>query len=183
MTDFETDSPFPPAKSGGATGVKLLLLFLLAAYFGFVVYLWNNDRGLEIGKSEFAGQKAPDFTVTTLDGVTLQLSALKGKRVVVDLWATWCGPCRMEIPHFERISKESADVVVIGVSNEDEQTLRPFVESMGITYHIASANLPAPYGTVSAIPTTFFIDREGNIDNVAVGYHDYPQLRRYALGE
>jgi peroxiredoxin len=182
MSDDEKYAPFPPAKSGAGSGVKMVLIALLLAYVGFVAYLRNKDQG-DFPESKLAGTKAPDFTVRTLSGTELRLSDLKGKRVVVDMWATWCSPCVQEIPHFNRIAEESSEVVVIGVSEEDEATLKAFADQMGMTYHVASAKLPAPYGAVNAYPTTFFIDREGNFDNVAVGYHDYSELKRMALGK
>ncbi len=146
-------------------------------------------RGAGAGKNEFErwkGVAAPDLTVTTLDGKTLQLSELKGRRVVVDFWATWCPPCVMEIPHFIKLSSEipADELVIVGISSEEEDTLRPFVKKKGINYPIASADsFPAPYSDVSAIPTTFFIDRKGIIQEVLVGYHDFDKLKQHALAE
>jgi peroxiredoxin len=136
--------------------------------------------------AEWQGALAPNFSVTTLDGQTLQLSELKGKRVVLDFWATWCPPCVMEIPHFIKLrSENSADeLVLVGISSEDENTLKSFVKKKGINYPIASADdLPSPYSEVTSIPTTFFIDRNGVIQSVLVGYHDLEVLKSHALAE
>ncbi len=133
---------------------------------------------------KWEGVLAPDFSVTTLDGQTLKLSELKGKRVVLDFWATWCPPCVKEIPHFIQLRKETpaTDLVIVGISNEDADTLKPFVKQKGINYPIASAaDLPAPYRDVTSIPTTFFLDRRGVIQKVAVGYHDLDDLKVNAL--
>jgi peroxiredoxin len=130
------------------------------------------------------GVLAPDFSVTTLDGKTIKLSELKGKRVVLDFWATWCPPCRKEIPHFIKLANEASpdELVIIGISSEDADTLKAFVKKNGINYPIASADeLPSPYTDVTGIPTTFFIDRRGVIQNVLVGYHDFDQLKAHAL--
>ena len=132
------------------------------------------------------GVAAPDISVTTLDGQTLKLSELKGKRVVLDFWATWCPPCVQEIPHFIKLRSEAAadQVAIVGISSEDTATLKSFVKKKGINYPIASADdLPAPYKDVSGIPTTFFIDRKGIIQNVFVGYHDFDNLKTHALAE
>lgn len=135
---------------------------------------------------DWKGVAAPDFSVTTLDGKTIQLSELKGKRVIVDFWATWCPPCVREIPHFIKLKSESSadELVLVGISSEDEDTLKSFVKKKGINYSIASAdNLPAPYDEVRSIPTTFFIDRKGIIQEVLIGYHDFGKLKSQALAD
>ena len=135
---------------------------------------------------DWLGVAAPDISVTALDGQTLKLSELKGKRVVLDFWATWCPPCVQEIPHFIKLRSEAAadQVAIVGISSEDTATLKSFVKKKGINYPIASADgLPAPYKDVSGIPTTFFIDRKGVIQNVFVGYHDFDNLKTHALAE
>jgi len=135
---------------------------------------------------EWIGREVPDFTVTTLEGKQLQPSEWRGRRVVLDFWATWCPPCRLEIPHFIRLANENSqdELLIIGVSSEDEQTLKEFVEKEGINYPIVSANdLPAPFDAIEAIPTTFFIDRNGLIQNVVVGYHDFEPLKELAIAE
>jgi peroxiredoxin len=135
---------------------------------------------------DWKGVAAPDFSVTTLDGKTVQLSELKGKRVIVDFWATWCPPCVREIPHFIKLNSESPadELAIVGISSEDENTLKSFVKKKGINYSIASADhLPAPYDEVRSIPTTFFIDRKGIIQDVLVGYHDFGKLKTHALAD
>ncbi|MGA2603523.1 MAG: redoxin domain-containing protein [Verrucomicrobiia bacterium] len=174
-------------------GFSLSVFGLLASigfgvlYFEFFKHFqaaMESASGTDLAQWE--GVTAPDFTVTALDGTKTTLSALKGKRVVLDFWATWCPPCRKEIPHFVRLTKETSrdDVVIIGISSEEEKTLRSFVGKNGMNYPVASAtNLPAPYESVESIPTTFFIDRHGVIQKVAVGYHDFDSLKEQALNK
>jgi peroxiredoxin len=139
-------------------------------------------------RTEWQGAQAPDFTVTDLDGREIRLSDLRGKRVIVDFWATWCPPCIMEIPHFVRLAEESDtnDLVIIGISSEKKDLLADFVADNDVNYHIASAeirDLPSPYKDIRAIPTTFFVDRNGVIQNVFQGYHDYDTIRDTALAD
>lgn len=132
---------------------------------------------------EWKGATAPDFTLTSLEGQTLKLSDWRGRRVILDFWATWCPPCVKEIPHFIQLRNEipESELIIVGISREDEPTLRDFVRRKGINYPIASArDLPAPYSNVRAIPTTFFIDRRGVIQEVLVGYHNLESLRKRA---
>lgn len=135
---------------------------------------------------EYIGVAAPDQTLTDLDGNETVLSEQKGKRIVLDFWATWCPPCVKEIPHFIRLANETKrkDLIIIGISSEDKNLLKDFVKEKGINYPIVSMdNLPSPYGDVSSLPTTFFIDRNGIIQDILVGYHDYETLKTVALAE
>ena len=106
--------------------------------------------------------------------------------MVLDFWATWCPPCRKEIPHFIELVNDpgAGDLVVIGISRESEETLAAFAQEQGINYPVASAeDLPAPFGEVRSIPTTFFVDRNGVIQTVFEGYRDFQTLKDAALAE
>ena len=114
-----------------------------------------------------AGKKAPDFTLKTSDGKVVKLSKLKGKVVVINFWATWCGPCRSEIPAFNELYKQYAErgVEFIGISVDEGgwSDVKPFVEKMHMAYPVVlgDAALTRLYGGVDAIPTTFVVDRDG----------------------
>jgi len=128
---------------------------------------------------KWIGKETPDVVLRDLEGKSLALSDLRGRRLVLDFWATWCPPCRKEIPHFVKLSDtyDASELVIIGISSEDEATIRSFREKWAINYPLASArNLPSPYGDVRSIPTTFFIDRKGVIRDVLVGYHSFQRL-------
>jgi len=172
--------------------VLSVLGILLSACFGFTyyqVYRMVMDAKAQRGKPRptydaWRGVPAPDFAFTTTEGATRRLSDYRGKRVVLDFWATWCGPRRKEIPHFVRLVKETspAEFAVIGISDEDPETLAKFAADNGMNYPVGTAaDKPPPYAGIRSIPTTFFIDRNGVIQNVLVGSHDYDALQLNAL--
>jgi len=115
------------------------------------------------------GFPAPDFTVKDADGGDLSLSSLQGKIVVLDFWASWCGPCRDELPHVEQVAKDYADrgVVVIGIDRDrNEGAFTGAVSYFGLTYRQvfdgADGEVSSLY-RVSGIPMSYLIDREGII--------------------
>ena len=120
--------------------------------------------------------KAPNFTLKTSDGNTVELSKLKGKTVVVNFWATWCGPCRAEIPGFldvyNKYKSKGLEIVGISVDRGGWSDVNPFVKKFNITYPVVLGNdkVTRLYGDIEAIPTTFIIDKNGTIVNQHVGY-------------
>ncbi len=126
---------------------------------------------------------APDLVVRDLNGATVRLSALKGKVVLVDYWATWCGPCRMEIPHLKKLHAELGPkgLVILGLSVDHQgvEVVRRFVKKNALPWTTALADERAlsAFGEVRAIPTAILIDREGRIAGRLVGYQDEARLR------
>jgi peroxiredoxin len=175
-------------------GIALSVLALVASTaLGFFYYKMGKEfiaAAREAGASaaadmqQWEGVLAPEIEVTTLEGEKIKLSELRGKRVVVDFWATWCPPCVKEIPHFIQLYNETSreELALVGISKEDAETLNPFIKKHGVNYPIASAQeLAEPYSEVRSIPTTFFIDRKGVIQSIAVGYHDFAAIKERAL--
>lgn len=166
------------------TGIVLSIMVGVVGYLGLRQFEASMGGGSAL--EAWQGVPAPDFSVTTLDGEKIALRDLKGKRVILDFWATWCPPCVREIPHFIRLFNETSrdDLIIVGISSEKGEALKPFIEQRGVKYPIASAkNLPRPYSEVRSIPTTFFIDRHGIIQHVAVGYHDFTTLKARATAK
>ena len=118
---------------------------------------------------------APEFTLKDADGKLVHLSDYKGKVVLLDFWATWCGPCRIEIPWFTEMQKKNKDrgFEVLGVSMDDEgwEVVKPFLADLKVNYRVVIGNdiTAQLYGGVDALPTTFLIDRGGKIAAVHVG--------------
>ncbi len=137
----------------------LLLSFTLGGAFAM-----NNPK------------KAPDFSLETNKGSIVTLSKLQGKVVLVNFWATWCGPCRAEIPGFLEVYKEykSKGFEIVGISLDQDgwKKVNPFVERFKIDYPIVMGNLKVveAYGNFNAIPTSFLVDKKGNIVDEHVGY-------------
>lgn len=113
-----------------------------------------------------AAVPAPDFTLPGVDGKPVALRAYRGKRVVLNFWATWCPPCREEIPDLAAFYRRYGDrVAVIGVTRDDPRTVARFVRRFGVNYPVALADFKTllQYGGVRVVPTTFFIDRKGQV--------------------
>lgn len=120
-----------------------------------------------------AGEIAPDFQLVLADGSHLALSDLKGRPVMINFWATWCPPCRVEMPDIiERYNEYGDDLVVLAVNTrEDIELVEPFAQQFGITMPVVldqDGEIMRLYG-IRSMPTTFFIDRTGRISMKWVG--------------
>lgn len=122
-----------------------------------------------------APRTAPDFELKDANGRTVRLSDYRGKVVLLNFWATWCGPCTVEIPWFVEFERRYKDqgFAVLGVSMDEDgwEVVRPFMSRLRINYRVLMGNgeVARLYGGVDSLPTTFLIDREGKIVKVHVG--------------
>lgn len=128
---------------------------------------------------------APDFNISALDGKSIRFDKLKGRPVIVDFWATWCGPCRFAMPHLQtmqdRFGKQGLVVIGVSVDDLEPERVQRFVDRLGVSFKIAMANdeMLDAYGPLRALPTTFFINREGQVVRRVVGYIDEETLETY----
>lgn len=134
----------------------------------------QSTQSIATFETEKTSDKAPDFTLKLTDGKDIKLSNFKGKIIIVDFWATWCGPCRRGIPDLVDIQKEYKNkVVVIGISldNETKPDVVPFMKQYKINYPIAYGTMEVikAYGNIEAIPTSFVIDQSGKIVDKHIG--------------
>ena len=159
--------------------VALVLLAVVLLGLLAVQACTPSSQAVSIGQQESTigvnvGDRAPDFTLTDLDGNQVSLSDFRGKVVFINFWATWCPPCRAEMPEIEALYQQykTKDVVVIGVDIlETDDKVRQFVERGGYSwiFVIDSTGTVSANYNINAIPTSYFIDREGIIRAVNIG--------------
>ena len=117
---------------------------------------------------------APEFTLTDMNGRQVSLADFRGKVVVLDFWATWCPPCKREIPDFIELQSQygSKGVQIIGIGLDEPEKLKAFAISHGMNYSVlmGTEDIAIKYGGISGIPTTFIIDRSGKIVNRFEGF-------------
>jgi peroxiredoxin len=135
-------------------------------------------------ESSEAIKPAPSWELKDVDGKTIRSSDIKGKIVILDFWATWCAPCRAEIPGFIDLQKQYGKdgVAVIGVSLDEGEpsAVKKFAEKLGVNYPIllGDQKIVSAFGGIDAIPTTFIIDREGGIASRHFGLTEKADLEK-----
>lgn len=127
---------------------------------------------------------APLFTLEDIHGGTVKLEDLRGKVVLLNFFATWCGPCRQEVPEFirvyEKLKDKGFEIIAVGLDAGGEQVLRAFARDHRIPYPIlpGTRNLVLDYGGIGSIPTTFLIDHEGRVVDRFIGWRPAARLEQ-----
>jgi len=128
---------------------------------------------------------APAFSIKGLDGRTIRLADLRDRPLVLDFWATWCGPCRMSMPHLDamqtRYARQGLTVLGVSVDEAGPAPVRRYAQKSGLKFTLAMANdeMLESYGPIRSIPTTFFINRKGQVVRRVVGYVDGETMESY----
>ncbi len=157
---------------------KLIGVLIALGCFIFLIANWGkplNSQAAELEK-ESLNQSAPDFVLPSLEGKSLRLSDFKGKVIILDFWATYCPPCREEIPDFVKLYNKYRDkgLVIIGVSLDrgNIEGVKRFCRNIRVNYLIAIGNyeITESYGGIRYIPTTFIIDKNKNIVKKFIGF-------------
>jgi peroxiredoxin len=121
------------------------------------------------------GKIAPDFQLPALDSKQVKLSSYRGKAVLLNFWASWCGPCKIEMPWFaelqERYRNQGLEVIGVSVDNEAKEKIEEFARKMNVNYTIllGTDEVSDAYGGVQGLPTSFYIDRNGRIVRQVAG--------------
>ena len=158
--------------------MKFAILLSAAALAGVLLSgCSSGERSVKAAALKEAGKRnqAADFSLRDVDGKAVRLSDFKGKVVLLDFWATWCGPCKIEIPWFIDLERQHKDkgFAVIGISMDEEgwDVVKPFIARMNVNYRVVIGNdsTAQAYGGIDALPTTFLIDRDGKIAATHVG--------------
>jgi peroxiredoxin len=152
----------------------------------------SEQRGVDLLKTTARegltqGDMAPDFTLTTVDGKKVQLSDLKGKKVIVNFWATWCPPCKAEMPHMQNYydefsQDENVEILAVNLTSGDKvESVQNFVKDYGLTFPIPMDEEGMVGQTYEAItiPTSYMIDSNGRIQNKVVGPMDENMIKEF----
>lgn len=181
---------------------KAILFILLAGMLGWAVYDFTSsgeegteeesgavmtspveekkkDEAKEVGLG--IGKTAPDFTLQTLDGETTSLKDYRGQRVIVNFWATWCPPCRAEIPDFQKLyENEEVEILAVNMTETEDSVeyVQQFVSDFGMTFPVLmdEGSVVTDQFQIRAYPTSLMIDSKGVVQYSALGAMNYDQM-------
>jgi peroxiredoxin len=168
----------PPPPGRGRNPLALVVAAVVVAgmlYFGYHAARRSPSAQVSGGVMSGINKPAPDFTLVSLDGKNMSLSDLRGKAVLLNFWATWCAPCKIEMPWFVELQSEygSQGLQIVGVAMDDSSTedIAKFAKDMGVNYPvlIGKEAVGEAYGGVPALPESFFIGRDGKIVDKIIG--------------
>jgi thiol-disulfide isomerase/thioredoxin len=153
--------------------LALIVVALVVALGIYVGYHKARRQGPALTLTQSG--PAPDFSLESLDGKTMRLSDFRGKAVLLNFWATWCGPCKIEMPWFVDLQKQygSQGLQIVGVAMDDasKEDIAKFAKDMGVNYPIliGKESVGDEYGGVPALPESFLITRDGKIIDKIIG--------------
>jgi thiol-disulfide isomerase/thioredoxin len=170
------------------TKTRTLIAVILFFAAGGALFLMANPKTSETAALRFVDNgPAPDFTLSDINGATVKLSEMKGKVVVLNFWATWCGPCRKEIPDFidmqNEYGKDGLQFIGVALDDGGAAVVKPYADKTKMNYPvlIGSEDVVKKYGGMNAIPVTVLIDRKGNMRARYVGMRTRAVLESMVL--
>lgn len=167
--------------------MKKIFILAFILYAAFLIGFLNSPSFEDGGKEGTLiaaglpqiGQQAPDFTLKDASGKSATLSAYKGRVVMINFWATWCPPCRQEMPSMEELFKEynkkGFEILAISSDSQGEKIVKPFMEFYELSFSALmdiDGKVHSAYG-VTSIPTTYIVDKNGNIVQRFMGPRDW----------
>ncbi len=175
------------------TWVWIVVVIVVAVMLVSAPYLANRAGLVKSrpAQSDIKGKDAPEFSLESLQGNTIRLSDYHGKAVLLNFWATWCQPCKIEMPWFEDLQRQygpqGLQVVGIAMDDASKEDIAKFVKQMGVDYPIllGKESVGDAYGGVQFLPSTFFIDRSGKITDHIFGLKSRSEIEdeiKQALG-
>jgi thiol-disulfide isomerase/thioredoxin len=155
--------------------LALVVVAFVAALMLYFGYHHARRSGPSFAPRLIQSSPAPDFSLESLDGKTMRLSDFRGKAVLLNFWATWCGPCKIEMPWFVELQNQYAaqGFQIVGVAMDDasKEDIGKFAKDMGVNYPIliGKESVGDQYGGVPALPESFLIGRDGKIVDKIIG--------------
>lgn len=161
----------------------VVLLVVLVAVVGYQIYRGRRGTSGVRSVATGVGQVAPAFALNDLAGQKVEMAGLRGKVVLLDFWATWCAPCREEIPHFVEMQEKyrGQGLEIVGVSVDDSaEPVRKFYQEYKMNYPVVMGDekLAGAYGGVLGLPIAFLIDRDGKVVKKHIGQTDAAVFER-----
>ncbi len=155
--------------------VIILVVALAISMMLVFAYKMTGKAPVE-AKPTGISKPAPDFALQTIDGKTLHLSDFRGKAVVVNFWATWCQPCKIEMPWFVELQRQygPAGLQILGISADEDTSadeLDKFTRDLGVNYPVllGKEEVEQAYGGIQFLPVTVYVDRQGNVVDKVFG--------------
>jgi peroxiredoxin len=147
--------------------ILIVVAVVISLMLVFGIQKTRHSRPANAGKLQ--GQPAPDFSLASLDGKTLTLSDFRGKAVLLNFWATWCEPCKIEMPWFVELQRQygpqGLQVLGVAMDDTDPKDIADFAKKMGVNYPIVVGKeaVGDQYGGIPYLPSTFYIARDGKV--------------------
>lgn len=177
---------------------KWILIVVIVGLLGYAIYDFtagkeNDTADTDLVENESVeteesvglqqGDLAPDFELETLDGESVRLSDFRGEKVLVNFWATWCPPCRSEMPDMQKFHEDyDAQILAVNLisTEQSESQIQEFLEEYGVSFTVLADedNRVSTLYNASALPTSYLINTKGEIHNIAIGALNYEMMEQ-----